>query len=164
MSTVAHTPPLPAPAWARARALAVGLWLGASILGALNQTVAPMLLGRSFDLALPHLKQGYVMFVKIPRTIAMHDVLRGDGSRTSIADIVSPRAYLYPRARIETDLGMNPDLLPQICRLHARRTGETTTFLVEEYRLLLHPERPRRTTALRCDDTGLIPVPPPRPR
>lgn len=104
------------------------------------------------------------MFVEIPRTIEMHDVLRADGTRSTIADIAMPKALFYARARIETDLGMSPDLLPQICRLHAHRTDETTTFLVDEYRLHFHPERPTRTTALRCDRTGLTPVAPPRPR
>ena len=139
---------------AQRRALAgrglLALWLLLSVLGALNQTVALLVFGRRFDLLLPHLSAGYVMFVEIPRTIEIHSYVDAQGDKHSIADLVKTPAPFYKRARTEANLAMAPGLLHDICREQA-----ASTFLIEEYKLNFHPERPYRSTTLSCDAQGL---------
>jgi hypothetical protein len=69
----------------------------------------------------------------------------------------------YERARVEANLTLAPALLFDICARRAQ-SHATTTFVVDEHKLLLHPERPYRTTTLRCDRDGLRTLSTSRPR
>ena len=57
------------------------------------------LLGRRFDLVLPHLAAGYVMFKENPRTARVYEYARADGERHDLADLVATPSPGYARAR-----------------------------------------------------------------
>lgn len=139
----------------RAARAALLVWLTLSTLGALNETVVPKFIGRSFDLPLPHLKSGHTMFVRIPRTVHIHQYAEGDGPRQPLTDLVDGPSPLYARARLEVSLELERDLLPQICRRSFARDKVARRFFADEYKLNFHPERPVRSAELVCDERGL---------
>jgi hypothetical protein len=107
------------------RALVIG-WLVLTVAGALDHTVAEALFGRRFDLFLPHLKYGHVMFNRNPpHTVRLYYT---DGERHDLADLMPTPAWGYGRARLAVTYTTKPDYLMELC-LRAHRDVE---FLVEE--------------------------------
>lgn len=127
-------------------------WIALGIAGALNQTVAPALAGRSFDLLLPHLKYGHVMFNKNAHQAAVFSYLAPDGARRDLAELAGTPALGYRRARLAITLATKPDYLAELC-LHAERAGRgELTFVIDEYD---DRDRPPVTHRLRCGAHGL---------
>ncbi len=113
------------------RAFVVG-WLLLVVAGALNHTVALAVFGRRFDLILPHLKYGHVMFNKNPRQVQRYFYSGADGVRHDLADLVITPAPGYQRARLAITMTVKPDYLAELC-LRARRAGRgELTFIVED--------------------------------
>ena len=138
----------------RFRSALVVVWLLLSLLGAVNQSVIRPLLGQALPLLLPHLQQGYVMFIEIPRKIEVHSYLDGTGQH-SIADVVHTKAIFYQRARVEANFTLNPLLFEQACRDRYADAQAPTVFVVEEHHPLLRTGKPTKTTRYMCDGTGL---------
>ncbi len=139
---------------ARFQSALVLVWLLLSVLGAVNQSVIRPLAGQSLPLLLPHLQQGYVMFIEIPRKIEVHSYL-DDRGQHSIADLFGTVAPFYHRARTEANFTLNPLLLEQACRDRFAAASAPTVFVVDEHHPLLHTGRATKTTRYMCDAAGL---------
>jgi hypothetical protein len=138
----------------RFRSALVVVWLLLSLLGAVNQSVIRPLLGQSLPLLLPHLQQGYVMFIEIPRKIEVHSYL-DDAGQHSIAEVVHTRAIFYQRARTEANFTLNPLVFEQACRDRYADAQAPTVFVVDEHHPLLHSGKATKTTRYMCDGAGL---------
>lgn len=136
------------------RRVFVVAWMLLSIAGAMNQTVAEKVLGRQFDLVLPHLKYGDVMFNANPRTVQVYEYARADGVRHDLAELVPTPAPGYSRARVAVDLATVPDYLMEICYRATRVRHEEFDFYVSEYQIE-GDARLSRTDVLHCDSHGL---------
>jgi len=132
-------------------------WLLLGVLGALNHTIALDLFGRRFDLLLPHLKYGHVMFNKNLRTVQVYEWSASDGARHDLADLVETPAYGYRDARVEIDVLTKPDYLKELCFRAFSARKEELTFYASEYQVDVDPRTPSRTATLRCDAHGLAP-------
>lgn len=133
-------------------------WVMLSLVGALDSTVLPKILGTKLALPLPHLYSGHVMFVRIPRTPTVH-LYRGDnGSWRPLYELTDAHAWLYERARIEANLSFSPAILPAICRQYFARSGQVTEFMREEHRLSAGAPQAVTRIVFRCDERGLTPA------
>lgn len=113
-------------------------------------------MGRTFDLRLPHLAYGYVMFNRNPRTVWTFQYER-QGLRGNLADLVPVPAPGYKRTRVAMNLVMKPDYLHDICsRAIARAPEDRLTFIVNEYRVDVDPLSPAETLTFVCDQNGLV--------
>jgi hypothetical protein len=138
--------------WQRALVVA---WVSLSTLGALDHTIAERVLGRRFDLLLPHLKYGYVMFNRNFHTATVYEYAGADGVRHPLADLARTPAPGYPRARVALDALMSSRYLAELCLQATRASGQRYTFFETEYDVDVNPRAPAHTTALRCDEDGL---------
>ena len=136
------------------RAFVVG-WIVLAVFGALNHTIAERLFGKRFELALPQLEYGYVMFNKNPRQVQVYSYARADGVRHDLADLVRTPSPGYKRARVAIDAAFDPRVLDEICFRATRGSTEKLTFFVDEYDLDVDARAPVRTRALACDAHGL---------
>jgi hypothetical protein len=127
------------------------------IAGAMNGTISKKVLGRRFDLLLPHLVAGNVMFNKNPHTVTVHEYAGRDGVRHDLADLVETPALGYRHARVALDLMAQPDYLLEICFLAYSSRHEELTFYESEYQVDVDPRTPSRTTSFRCDAHGITP-------
>ena len=128
------------------------------MLGALNHTVLAQTLNRRLDLVLPHLRYGYVMFNRTPRTVDISEVIYADGRRAYVDELVATPSPGYKRARWAINLRFEPALLGQLCRqahLSEPVIFETTRYLVSEP---LRPPLAQRR--LRCTTDGKLARPP----
>jgi hypothetical protein len=138
-----------------ARRAFVAAWILLGILGALNHTVAERTAGRRWDLALPHLRYGYVMFNENPRTVRTFEYARPGGERRPLAELVPSTSLGYSRARLAITVAQKPIYLAEVClKLHLP-AGQELTFYVDEYQVDVDPRRPARTFTYRCDAHGL---------
>jgi hypothetical protein len=150
------------------RAFVVG-WIVLGVAGALDHTIARKLFGRRFDLVLPHLVAGYVMFKENPRTARVYQYAGADGVRRDLADLVATPSPGYARARLFINDTMDPGFfLKEIClrathewnaqteRLESA-TGDEYDFIITEYRVDVDPRSPSSTTTLHCNSHGLRP-------
>jgi hypothetical protein len=110
------------------RRVFIVVWLALTVAGALDHTIAESLFGRRFDLWLPHLKYGHVMFNRNPRTATLFYYAGADGVRHDLADLMPTPAWGYRRARLAISYMTNPDYLKELC-LRAHRDA---AFIVEE--------------------------------
>ncbi|HZS37794.1 MAG TPA: hypothetical protein VFF06_13245 [Polyangia bacterium] len=138
-----------------ARRAFVAAWIAASIAGALDHTIAESLFGRRFDLVLPHLKYGHVMFNKNPRKLEVYSYAGTDGVRHDLADLQRTPAPLYKRARVALDVMLEPDYLAELCFRAARASAEPLTLFIDEYDLDAGA-RPQRTRTMPCDAHALL--------
>ncbi|MGH7296470.1 MAG: hypothetical protein ACRELB_16150 [Polyangiaceae bacterium] len=138
------------------RRVFVAAWILLGLAGALDHTVAEKLFGRRFDLGLPHLKYGYVMFNVNPRTVRVYEYAGSDGVRRSLADLVAVPAPGYPRARLAVDATVKPEYLSEICYRATRAHHEEYDFFVSEYRVDVDPHTPSSTTTMHCGSHGLV--------
>jgi hypothetical protein len=144
--------------WLYARRVFVTAWIGLGVLGALNHTIAQDLLGRRFDLRLPHLRYGYVMFNQNPRQVIVAEYEGEDGIRHNLADLVATPAPGYKRTRVAVNLLLKPRWIDEICyRAIKRKPDDRLTFFIREYDLDEDPDSPVRTNILDCSRNGLIP-------
>jgi hypothetical protein len=142
--------------WTRARRLFVVAWIALGILGALDQTILPRVLGTHLDLELPHLKYGYVMFNRNPRKVFVYQYAAADGVRHDLADLVETPALGYRRARLAISVLSNHVVLDELCLRATRGVPDRRlTFFVDEYHVGDDPPAPPITHALTCDAHGL---------
>lgn len=141
-----------------ARRSFVAVWILLGLLGALNHTIALQACNRRFDLQLPHLRYGHVMFNKNPRTVFVFEYARRDGVRHDLAELVARPALGYKRARVAMNLRLYPDYLEEICANHANKAPtDTIAIIISEYDLDKERDLPVRRSVLRCDSHGLRP-------
>jgi hypothetical protein len=140
----------------RARAF-VAAWVLLGLLGALDHGIAEAVLGRRFDLRLPHLQYGHVMFNRNPTAVWVFSYSGADGERHDLADLVALPAPGYKRTRLAMNVAFKPDYLREVCFRHTRRVpGADLTFHVDEYRVDVDREQPARTATLQCTAHGLV--------
>jgi len=140
-----------------ARRAFVVAWIVLGLAGALNHTIAEKVVGRRFDLFLPHIAYGHVMFNKNERVATTFEYARADGVRHNIADLVATPALGYKRARVALNVLVNKSYLAEVCFRATRDSHESFTFYVDEFDVDANPRRPARTFVLRCDARGLAP-------
>lgn len=142
---------------ATARRVFVAAWVLLGIAGALDHTIAEKVLGRRFDLRLPHLKYGHVMFNKNPHTATVYEYSRPGGERRPLAELVRTPAIGYENARVVVNTLLCPDYPKEICFRATHGTSERYTFYVDEYDMDVDSRRPARSQAWNCDAHGLTP-------
>jgi len=140
----------------RARRWFVVAWLAATIAGALDHTIAQALFGRSFDLVLPNLQYGYVMFNKNPRQVAVYSYAGSDGVRHDLADLQRTPAPLYKRARVAINLMAQRDYLADLCFRATRASSDKLTVFVDEYDVDVDARRPQSARSFACDAHALL--------
>jgi len=144
--------------WSYARRVFVAAWILLGVLGALNHTIAEELLGRRFDLRLPHLRYGYVMFNENPRKVVVFEYARADGVRHDLADLVATPAPGYKRTRVAVNLMLKPRWLDEICfRAIKRDPDDELTIYAHEHDLDVDRSEPVRTHQFQCSSHGLAP-------
>jgi hypothetical protein len=134
----------------------VAAWVVLGVAGALNHTIAEKLFDRRFDLVLPHLKYGHVMFNLNPSKVSVFQYARADGVRRDLADLVSTPALGYKRARLAINAMTDRMYLAEVCLRATRATGDEFTFYVDDYDVSVDPRQPSETHTLRCTSRGLI--------
>ena len=140
----------------RARRAFVIAWLTLTVAGALDQTVAESLFGRRFDLLLPHLKYGHVMFNRNPRRVQVLSFLGADGARRDLAELVATPAPGYARARLAVDQILEPDYIAELCLRAQRRRRRELTFVVVDWDIDVGARRPAGTHEYRCEENGVL--------
>ena len=141
----------------RTQRVFVTAWVLLGVAGALNHTIADRVVGHRFDLVLPHLQYGYVMFNRNPTSVSVYEYARDDGVRHDLADLVATPAPFYKRARVGIDLVLTPDYLRQIC-FRAWKAGGPLTLDRTDYEVAVGQSTPVRTLGLRCGAHGLAPL------
>ena len=140
----------------RARRAFVVAWIVLTIAGALDQTVAESLFGRRFDLLLPHLAHGHVMFNKNPRHVQVLAYAGADGVRHDLADLVATPAPGYARARLAVDEIIQPDYIAELCLRAQRRAPRELTFIVDDYDIDVGARHLGATHKYRCEQNGVL--------
>ena len=135
----------------------VTAWIVLGVAGALDHTIAQKLFGRRFDLQLPNLRYGHVMFNTNLRTVRVFEYATDDGVRHPLADLMETPAIGYSDARMSIDLLTSSDYLAEVCLRAFRASHAPLTFFGSEYQVDVDPRRPTRTLTLRCDAHGLSP-------
>lgn len=130
-------------------------FIALSVLGAMNHTIAEKLLGQRFDLLLPHLKYGHVMFNKNLRQVHTYEYAGADGVRHDLADLVRTPALGYRHARLAINVLLKRDYLRELCFRAFSARREELTFFVTEYQIDADPRTPTRTNTLTCGANGL---------
>jgi len=111
-----------------ARRTFVAVWIALGCAGAVNHTIAEKVLGHRFDLVLPHLRYGYVMFNRNPRTVEVYEYTRSGGARHDLADLLVTPAPGYKTARLAVDLAFQPRYLAEVCRSALRGGKRNSTW------------------------------------
>jgi hypothetical protein len=137
------------------RRVFVVAWILLGLTGALDHTIAEKLFGKRFDLVLPHLKYGYVMFNANPRTVQVYEYARADGVRHDLADLDPTPAPGYERARLAIDAALQPAYLAEVCYRATRARHEEYDFFISEYQVDVDRLHASSTTTLHCDLHGL---------
>ncbi|HEY3816983.1 MAG TPA: hypothetical protein VGL81_07430 [Polyangiaceae bacterium] len=138
-----------------ARRAFVAVWVFLGIAGAANHTIAEKLFGMRFNLWLPHLEYGYIMFNKNPHEATVYDYTGEDGVRHPLADLVHTRAIAYADSRLCVSMILQPEYLREVCYRATRGTSERYTFLLDHYDMDVDTRRPVETLTLHCDARGL---------
>jgi hypothetical protein len=108
-------------------------WIVLALAGALDHTIAPRLFGRSFDLHLPHLRYGYVMFNANPHRVPVFTYARADGIHHDLADLEPRPAFGYARARVAIDAMFTPVYLRDLCNRGLRGADDRITIYADGY-------------------------------
>jgi hypothetical protein len=133
----------------------VGAWVVLGVVGALNHTIAEKLFGMRFNLWLPHLEYGYVMFNRNAHEATVYDYTGADGDRRPLAELVRTNAIAYADSRLALNVILQPEYLREICYRATRGTTERYTFLLDHYDLDVDARRPVESLTLHCDARGL---------
>ena len=126
-------------------------WIALALAGALDHTIVPRLVGRSFDLPLPHLQYGYVMFNANPSRVPVFTYARADGVRHDLADLDPRPAFGYARARVALDAMFTPIYLRDLCNRSLRGKGDAITIYVDGYQSDVDNQHPALTQTVECD-------------
>lgn len=126
-------------------------WIALGLAGALDHTIAPRLFGESFELYLPHLRYGYVMFNENPRRVPVLTYARADGVRHDVADLDPRPAFGYARARVAIDAMFTPIYLRDLCNRALRGRGDAITIFIDGYQADVDREHPAMTQKVECD-------------
>jgi hypothetical protein len=140
---------------ARARRVFVAAWILLGLAGALDHTIAQKLLGTRIDLLLPHLRFGYVMFNRNPRTVPVYEYAGRDGARHALAELVAAPAPGYARARLIIDAASAPAYLREVCLRAGHTTMQEYDFFVETYAVDVGKRSLENTRVLHCSEQGL---------
>jgi hypothetical protein len=138
----------------RARRAFVVAWLGLSLLGALNHTIAKKLFGGHLNLMLPHLEWGHVMFAENPHHAEVLTYAGADGARHWIADLMEPPAPFYSRGRLSLNKIIKPEVLAEVCLRAERHQPRELTFFIDKYDLDVDRTKPYTVETYRCDVHG----------
>jgi hypothetical protein len=130
-------------------------WIVLGLAGAMNHTIAQKLFDRTFDLVLPHLKYGHVMFNRNFRVIQVFEFVGADGVLHPIADLVETPAYGYRDARVGLDLFTKPDYLRELCFRGFKSRGEPFVIHRTEYDITVDARTPSHVADFPCDAHGL---------
>ena len=141
---------------ATARRVFVAAWVLLGIAGAMDHTIAEKLLGRRFDLLLPHLEYGHVMFNKNPHTATVYEYSRPGGERRPLAELVRTPSIGYENSRIVVNTILRPDYPKEICYRATHGTSDRFTFYIDEYDMDVDTRHPARSETLSCDAHGLV--------
>lgn len=125
-------------------------WIVLGVAGALNHTIARKVAGRRFDLVLPHLAHGYVMFNINPRRVVVFSYAREDGVRHDLADLVGRPAPGYKRTRVAIDAMFKPLYLRELCNGALRSLDDAITIYADGYQVDVDARTPAHTTTVRC--------------
>jgi len=142
--------------WTKARRAFVTVWVLLGIAGAMDHTIAENLFGRRFDLLLPHLEYGYVMFNKNPHDPTVYDYAGADGERHPLSELVNTPAIGYPDARLAVNVLLQADYLKEVCYRATRGSGARYTFLIDHYDMDVDARRPAQSITMSCDAHGLV--------
>jgi hypothetical protein len=126
-------------------------WIALALAGALDHTIVPRLFGRTFDLGLPHLQYGYVMFNANPARVPVFTYARADGVRHDIAELDPRPAFGYARARVALDGMFTPVYLRDLCNRALRGKGDAITIYVDGYQTDVDNEHPAITQTVECN-------------
>jgi hypothetical protein len=137
------------------RRVFVVVWVVLGILGALDHTIALMAFGRRFDLVLPHLEYGHIMFNKNSRRTTVYEYAGDDGARRPLAELVHVPAIGYADSRLVVSVILQPDYLREVCFRATRGTSRRYTFFLDFFDEDVDLARPVHTTVLHCDAHGL---------
>ena len=140
----------------RARRAFIVAWIVLTVAGALDQTIAEALFGRRFNLLLPHLKYGHVMFNKNARQVQVYGYAGSDGVRHDLADLVATPALGYARARLAVDQIIEPYYIAEVCLRAQRRARRELTFLVDDYDVDTSAHRLTAAHRYACEQNGLL--------
>lgn len=140
-----------------ARRTFVVVWVALGLVGALDHTIAEKLLGMRFDLRLPQLEYGYVMFNKNPHEVTVYEYADDDGRRHALSELVHTAAIGYADARLAVDVIFQPDYLLEVCYRATRGSSRRYTFFLDHYDVDVDARRPVQSLTLRCDERGLSP-------
>ena len=140
---------------ARARRVFVAAWILLGLAGALDHTIALTLFGGRVDLMLPHLRFGYVMFNRNPRSVPVYTYAGSDGVRHDLADLVEVPTPGYARARLLLDATVSPPYLREVCLRAARATKQEYDFFVDTYAIDVGSRTLASTRVLHCSEQGL---------
>ena len=138
-----------------ARRIFVAVWVVLGIVGAMNHTIAEKLFGMRFNLWLPHLEYGYVMFNKNPHEVTVYDYTGEDGVRRPLAELVHTPAIAHADSRLAVNVILQPDYLREVCYRATHGTAERYTFLLDHYDMDVDTRRPVQSITLHCDAHGL---------
>ena len=141
------------------RRVFVVAWVMLGIAGALDHTIAERVFGERFDLLLPQLKCGYVMFNKNPHTATVYEYTRAgapDGVRHPLHELVRTPAYGYAAARLAINVTAEPMYLKEVCYRATHGSNDRYTFFVDEYDIDANTRRPARSLTMTCDAHGLV--------
>jgi hypothetical protein len=142
---------------AGARRIFVAAWIVLGVAGALNHTVSQKVFDTRFDLMLPHLKYGHVMFNRNLRKVPTYQYMGADGVRHDLADLVETPALGYHRTRFAFDVLTKDDYLLEVCFRSFQRNPSPLTFITDEYDVDVDARKPARTTTYSCGADGLVP-------
>jgi len=126
-------------------------WIALGLAGALDHTIADKLLGRTFDLRLPHLMYGYVMFNDNSRRVPVITYARADGERHEAAELDPRPAFGYARARVAIDALFTPVYLRDLCNRNLVDKDDAITIFVDGYDLDVSRDHPAITNKVTCD-------------
>jgi len=146
------------PYWRYVRRAFVAGWILLGLLGALDHTIAEKVLGRRFDLRLPHLRYGYVMFNENPHQVMVFEYARDDGEHRNLAELVAIPALGYKRTRVAMNLMLKPSWIDEICyRALKREPDAHFSFFAREFDIDVDRDKPARVHAFDCTPHGLVP-------
>lgn len=140
----------------KARRAFITVWVLLGIAGAMDHTIAENLFGTRFDLWLPHLQYGYVMFNKNPHGPTVYDYAGADGVRHPLADLVRTPAIGYPDAHLAVNALIQADYLKEVCYRATRGSSARYEFLIDHYDMDVDARRPAESLTMSCDAHGLV--------
>ena len=136
---------------AYARRASLVLWLGMSVVGALNFNLFEERFfphGGGLTAALPHLRFGHVMFDRVPKNITVPSVTFADGVHHGLSSVLVTDSIGYEDARGYLGFALDPDWERRICRRIGPRPD--VTLWLQEVEIKDAP-RVKSARTIRCD-------------